>query len=150
MTAGQNSIYINKNYHHHYPFSTGSINPNFYSPQICKLYIFPLPRYFKLQIYHKVILYMKLLKRKLSSRFKKKKKKKSFSFSKMNLEQTICNTEDWFFFFLLKSGWKYFTHSLSHILPHLKKKITHTQLKNGTFLLGGGEVLVWVKKGIYS
>lgn len=32
------------------------------------------------------------------------------------------------------------THTLS--LSHLKKKIKHTQLKNGTFLLEGGKVLV--------
>lgn len=73
MTAGQNSIYVNKNDYHHYPFSTGSINPNFILPQICKLYMFPLPRYFKLQIYHKAIWYVKWIKCKLSSKLKKKK-----------------------------------------------------------------------------
>lgn len=123
MMAGQNSIYINKNYHHHYPFSTGSINPNFYSPQICKLYIFPLPRYFKLQIYHKVILYVKWLKCKLSSRLKKKKKR-NFSFSKMNLEQTICNIEDWFFFSFEVWMKVFYALTLTHS-PTLKKKL-HT------------------------
>lgn len=93
-----------------------------------------------ISIYCKVILYVKWLKHKLSSRLK------SFSFSKINLEKTICNTEDCFVF-LLKSGWKYFIHS--HILPHLKKKL-HTPSWKRTFLLRGGEILVWVKKGIYS
>lgn len=113
--------------------------PKFYSPSNLQILHIPPPQV--LWIYHKAILDVKWLKCKLSSRLKKKKRK-------INFEQTICNTEDWLFF-LLKSGWKYFTHSHSHILSHLKK-ITHTQLKNGIFLLGGGEVLVWVKKGVYS
>lgn len=137
MTAGQNSIYVNKNDHHHYPFSTGPINPNFILPQICKLYIFPSPG---ISIYHKVILYVKWLKHKLSSRLKKK----SFSFSKINLERTICNTEDWYFFFFLKSRWKYFIHS--HILPYLKKlhpvEKEHFFWEEGRFLFESRKVFI--------
>lgn len=125
MTAGQNSIYINKNYHHHYPFSTGSINPNFFLPKSANSIYSPSPDISSYKFIIKSFYIWNYLNANFLPDLKKKKKKKSFSFSKMNLEQTICNTEDWFFFFLLKSGWKYFTHSHSHILPHLKKKL-HT------------------------
>lgn len=93
-----------------------------------------------ISIYCKVILYVKWLKHKLSSRLK------SFSFSKINLEKTICNTEDWFFFSF--EVWMKVFYTLTHS-PALKKKL-HTPSWKRTFLLRGGEILVWVKKGIYS
>lgn len=42
MTAGQNSICINKNYQSHDSFSTGSIHPHFYAlPNLQTLYFHP-------------------------------------------------------------------------------------------------------------
>lgn len=92
MTAGQNSIYVNKKYQHH---SAQALHPNFYAPpnlQCLYIYIFPLPRYFKLQIIAYYI--WKQLKYKLSSWWKKERK--SFNSSKINEAQTSCNIEEWF------------------------------------------------------
>lgn len=91
-TAGQNSIYVNKKYQHH--SAQAQFTQTFMLPQICNvfIYIFPLPRYFKLKIIAYYI--WKQLKCKLSSWWKKERK--SFNSSKINVAQTSCNIEEWF------------------------------------------------------
>lgn len=123
---------LTKKYQHH--SAQAQFTQTFMLPQICNvfIYIFPLPRNFKLQIIAYYI--WKQLKCKLSSWWKKESK--SFNSSKINVAQTSCKIEEWFSDVQMKV---FYTHT--------RLKIKHAQLKNVTFLLDGGKGLVWDKKG---